>query len=298
MGLLDNIKKEEGTNSPVQKVQVVTPSEPQGETLDQKRARWYTTLNQSYTTKRVCMVLGEDGVGKTGLVLNEVIKWLDKNPEKKVFVLDIDDGIRPLMKYYTKYAERIIVFNPLNLSEEDKVKRINYLKTVSEIREVVNDIADNFKELNIGVFVLDGLTTLLSWCSDQMREDKHLTPDGAFNMKYWTIRNKYFLETLSAIKLMPFDTYFIGHDNFIPVEQEVIIQGVPVKLGNLQKKTNAMIYQRILCSKSTNDKGEFILKAKIDKSKGAPLKEGKEYVFMKISNNEIMFDSKNVFEGF
>lgn len=312
MGFLDKVsEKKEGVtiNSSQQEkegviINPLIPNQEKKEDKEEKESLWLSTLEQSDESKKFCLVIGEkselgtsDRTGKTGIILDTIVKKLRKDKTEKCYFIDIDDGLRKLVQFHPNIANQIYTYKPLQLKIKNSITSIDYLNTINEIRLLITFLKENYIKLNIKSIVFDGLSTYLKWCSDQMKEEKFIAPDGTFNsMAYWKIRNQYFFETMLILKQLPIDIYLIGHDNFLNFDQEIMMGGKKIKLGALQKDLNNMVHQRIICSKHKDKNGNRVLKAYIDKSSNV-LKEEKTYEFMNIIDGKVVFDSSKVFEG-
>lgn len=285
MGLLDNDKKE--TKQVLNKVK----EEPKKEGLISKEEilSWFNESNK-FLSKKVCMVLGDDGTGKSGLVLHHIAEKLREDKNTKAVVLDLDQGCMPLLQHYPDVADRIIIKDPVTYSmfEDDNEVKVDVHKLMNVIKKVAVTISKQHKELGIKYFVLDGLSKLLETAESQMRIDinKEIT-DGIQTM-YWKKRKEHFFGVLDVLKALPMDTFYIGHSNFVMKES---------KNAAVTVQVNAMMFQRIICERDDDlDNGNMRLFAHITKSKLNPLKENKRINFMAIKDNEIKFNSSNVFK--
>jgi len=270
------------------------------ETLEQRRAKWYTKVKE-LESKKFCIVVGtsdkngmSDGTGKTALTVSYGIDYLKKNPTKNIFIIDIDCSVDYIAKYYTEYTDRILVFQP-NFVKEDNTA--DFTRCIKEINAVCGDIAKNYEELNIGMIIFDGLTPFKKMCEMQMRMDKFITTEGKVNTLFWQTRNNHFFKSLNTLRRVPIHKFFIAQDDFLAFNQTIDMGGTVVKVGALQKSVSEMCLQRILCSKKENSNGDYVLTAKIDKAKDAPEKLNKEYKFMIVNDKGVRFNTDKVFEG-
>lgn len=239
--------------------------------------------------KLVCMVLGEDGTGKSGLVLDYIHKKLIENPEDRALILDLDQGCLPLMGHHTEVADRLIVKDPVIFStvvEETGEVRIDVKKLMSVIKQVAITVYKNHKEQRITYFVLDGLSKLLEVAESQMRIDINKSVDQGIQTMYWKRRKEHFFGVLDILKSLPVHTFYIGHTNFILTDSTA---AVPTQ-------TNAMMFQKIQCNKIKLENG-VKLTAEITKSKFNPLKEGETHTFMQVKDGKVSFNSTKIFEG-
>ena len=226
------------------------------------------------------LVLGEDGTGKSGIVLDYLAKQ-----EKPSLILDLDGGCGPLVTSYYKGNDKIIVINP---TRDDERGDIDYDKTLSFILGVIRYLkhSENYKKY-AGV-VLDGISSFLTTAEYLMKIDHNIAVDGTVKYRYWMNRNKKFLETCELMKSIPIiDKFYIAHEDFITNDDTA-----KVKL-----KLNRLIHQRIICRKIEETPGDIIFKAKIDKSKYDLTLEGKECKFAKVSEGTAKWNCKRIFKG-
>jgi len=276
MGILDD--------KPVEK-EVKTSKEDLQKVSDDRIKSWLYKPN-NFNERLVCMVLGEDGTGKSGLVMDFISKKLREDKTAKAVIIDLDDGCTNLINFHKDVSDRLIVRNPLEIVNEGKVD-IGYEETMNRIKEVSDWVNRNYEKENIKYFVFDGLSMLLKYAERQMRLEKNIDVDGGVQLRMWLKRNKDFETVLDLIKRMNISTFFIGHTDFILTEDS----------ASIKQKTNAMMWQRIICESKKDKEGNTIKVAKITKSKTNPIKEDKSYVFMKILKEEVKFNSTKVFEG-
>jgi len=284
MGLLDN----DTTTTSVSNNKVVEENAKKSIISDTEIDSWFEKRDK-YRAKKVCMVLGEDGVGKSGLVLNHIARELKKDKEATAMVIDLDQGASPLIDHYLDISDRMIVRDPLTEKtiEENGELVINWQGVMTEIIKISNYVAKNRERKNIKFFVLDGLSKLLEVAENQMRIDKYLQADGGANQAYWKLRKMYFFRCLDIMKTIPIDSFFIGHSNFFLKEGSTAVI----------TQVNATMFQRIICSKLEISPTEEKYIAKITKSKLNLLKEGNEITFMHKKDKKIVFDSTKVFEN-
>ena len=249
-------------------------------------------------SKFVCLIMGKDGTGKSPLALSYLTDE-DIKAGKRIVVVDLDGGNMPLIyQYHKERCERLgrkvddvfIIKNPLTEFIDDGQIRIDYQATFNKIRGMVMITKNKWQEHNIKAIVFDGLSTALKHAEAQMRIEKNVDETGGIQMRFWLIRNKIFIETLEIIKSLPISSFFIAHDDFI------------AKIGEEQSalkiKTQAMMHQKIVCSK-TIDVSSVNFVAKVTKSKYNILKEGKEITFGKVNkeDNTYTWTPEIVFEG-
>lgn len=285
MGVLDDVTTNNVGNKPTnnttetkQKSQFVS---------DEELEQWLFKANEHFD-KKVCMVLGEDGTGKTGLVLNHIANELSKeeNKHKYAVVLDLDNGASNLLKHYDEDVQRrILIKDILMVTNTEEGIDLDYEQTMNWIRSVSNYVSRNYEAKNIHAFVFDGLSTLLKHAERQMRLDKNIDVDGGVQLKYWLKRNKDFENTLEIIKKIPVDSYFIGHEDFIITQES----------ASIKIKTNAMMFQKIHCKRIPQDEGVKHT-ATVMKSKNNPLKENQVYTFMQVKDGNVAFNGEKVFK--
>lgn len=232
------------------------------------------------------MIYGEDGTGKTGLTLSTLTDD-DVENGKVIVVVDLDSGNLPLIleHHSHKVAKGAIKYWDPTVWGEDEEGRpvLNYKKTMDIINAIALASKQEWQEnQSIKAIILDGGSKLLKFSEQQMRLEKALTPDGGVQTRYWLVRNKMFLETLDLYKSLPFDKYFIFHEDFIPVS------GSADKLASVKIQTNQMMFQKIHCERV--DKGPTVeYKARIDKSKFDITKEGKVITFGEVNKKDESF---------
>jgi hypothetical protein len=308
MGAFDKISTEKvETASPkkaipeknVQKDSTGKPLKEKSIVSDEVIGNWIFKGNESFKEKKVCMVLGEDGTGKSGLVMDYITRQLKENPTHKALVIDLDNGCSSLLKFHAninkdsegedlpKNEERLIIKIPIeDTVSEDSLTTIDYLESVNKIKATINWLSKNAEKENFHYFVFDGLSSLLKYCERQMRLDLSLDIDGGVQTRFWMRRNKDFEEMMELVKKLPCHSFFIGHSDFI----------LQTDSASIKIKTNALMWQRIICTEGQDEKGIF-RKAKITKSKGNPQKEGTEQKFMVVTPDKVVFNSTKVFAG-
>jgi len=284
MGMLDNNEKVE-TSKETEKVIEV---KKEGLISEDEILSWFEQTEE-FTSKKVCMVLGDDGTGKSGLVLHHIAEQLRKDKTARAVILDLDQGCMPLLEHYKDLGNRIILKDPVAFSmvETDEEVKVDVRKLMNVIKKVAVTVSKNYEKLNIKYFVLDGLSKLLETAESQMRIDinKEIT-DGIQTM-YWKKRKEHFFGVLDILKALPMDTFYIGHSNLIMKDKANAAVTVQV---------NAMMFQRILCEREDSSSG-MRLWATVTKSKLNPLKENQRKNFMAVKEDKVIFNSISVFEG-
>ena len=242
------------------------------------------------TANYCCMIYGADGTGKTGIAL-DFLNDADAKAGKKIIVIDLDGGNLPLIaKYHKDKINNIIVKNPLELKIANGDITTDYKLTLARIKAVVNWVAENYRKHKIKAVVFDGLSTALKFAENQMRVEKHLTVEGGVNMAYWKIREKLFLDIISAIKSLPLSKFFIAHEDFIKREDDD-------KFAAVKAKTNAEMHQKIRCIRDDATNVKF--KAIIDKSKFKVGSEGKviEFCIVDKETEKAKWNTNEIFKA-
>lgn len=282
MGILDN----DGNNEKPRKEE----NKKQESRISDDQIKTWLLKKNTYFDKKVCMVLGEDGSGKTGLVLHNIATELmkEENKDKIAVVIDLDNGAANLLKHYPEdIRNRLFVKDVLEIINDGEGVELDYVATMTMIRAAANYVSNHYKKEKIHAFVFDGLSTLLKHAERQMRLDKNIDVDGGVQLKYWLKRNKDFEDTLEIIKKIPIDSYFIGHEDFILTEDS----------ASIKIKTNAMMFQKIHCKRLPQNDGGVKHIATIMKSKNNPIKENEKHTFMQVKEGKVAFNSEKVFEG-
>jgi len=235
---------------------------------------WFDAGAKS-TSKVCCMVYGDDGTGKTGVVF-DYLTAEDAKAGFKLVSIDLDGGGMPLKTTYHKdKGANLVVLDPLVTMETDEGTEIDYKNTFARIRAIVRYIRNNYAKEKIKAVVFDGLSTALSYAEQQMRLDKHIAVDGGVQTRYWLMRNKLFLETLEQIKSIPIAKFFIAHRNFI----------MSTDSSSVVSKTNAMMIQKIRCERKDTPTS-VVFTATIDKSKYNVNDEGAKFDFCEVNKSE------------
>lgn len=224
------------------------------------------------------LVIGADGSSKTGIVLDYCSKL-----DKPTIILDLDNGVLPLIGAYYKDSKKFILPRILETTVKDNDVDIDYIKTMARIKVLIKYAIEHQNEF--GAIVLDGMSTLLKYSEYQSRMERNIAPDGGMQMRYWMIRNKLFLEIVEIMKSANnLDKFYIAHEDLIASEE-----GAAVK-----RSLNAMVHQRIICSR-TDNLGKVTFTAKIDKSKYNLGLEGKVFTIATAENGKTSW-KVNVFD--
>ena len=229
--------------------------------------------------KMCCLVLGDDGTAKTGIVLDYCSKL-----DKPTVVIDLDGGCMPLIyKHYKDSKKFVIPQNLIDTVVTDEGIDIDYIRTLSKINGIIKYTIEHQDEY--GGIVLDGLSTLLKFCEFQSRIDKNIAVDGGMQLRYWILRSKLFTETVEIMKTAAsLHRFFIGHIDLVAVKDSAAVK----------QKLNALVHQRIICRKEEKlGKTSFI--SKIDKSKYNLLMEGKDVTIATVDGKEARWDITRLF---
>lgn len=247
--------------------------------------------------KKVMLLYGEDGTGKSGIALDSLTDE-DIKAGKRMMVIDLDGGNVPLI--ISQHKERCealgrdvqdcyLVKNPIVMDGEDG--NIDYKATFNNIKEAVYLAKHAWEELNLSAIVYDGLSMALKYAEYQMRLERHIADDGGVQTRYWLVRNKIFKEILDQIKSLPISSFFIAHEDFVLKQLE--------DNSKIKEKTNAMMHQKLHCTRENRKKdNKTIFKATVHKSKYNPRIEGKEFVFLEVDteNEEASWDTSEIYE--
>jgi hypothetical protein len=228
-----------------------------------------------------CVIIyGQDGTGKTGLALS-ILTEEEVKEGKKIVIIDLDAGNLPIMMEHHRdkiTAGAMVYENPMRWGEDSEGKPLlDYQATFDNINAIALAALEEHKEKgNIKAIILDGGSKLLKYAEQEMRVVKELDAGAGAEWNFWKIRNKIFLETLELFKSLPFDKYFIFHDDFLPVPKEP-----GKKVSYVILMTNQMMYQKIFTERrDLGPKVEY--KATIHKSKYDIAQEGRSVVFAEV----------------
>ncbi len=232
------------------------------------------------------MIYGKDGTGKTGLSLS-VLTDKDIKKGQKIVIVDLDSGNLPLLLEYhkDKVNKHILYRDPVVWeTDDDGMPIINYKETIGHINSIAIAAKNRWKEKgDIKAIILDGGSKLLKQAEYQMRLDRYIEPAGEVSYRFWAERNKMFQETLELYKNLPFDKYFIMHEDFVPH-----LTPPSKEMAAVRQFANQMMYQKIYCERI--DKAVAVeFAATIDKSKFSIGKEGKQEVFASANKSDESF---------
>jgi len=266
-----------------------------GEKLDKKLPVVEEHINPAYTYEQVlddisafkerkknqkntmnCLVLGQDGTGKTGIVMDYCEKI-----DKKTMFIDLDGGDFPVFNSYHKNSDKIEV---LSAYVADDNGDPSYDIMLSKIKAIAMFVNKN--EQDYGCIVLDGISRFLKICEYVMRVEKNLEVDGGVTQRYWISRARKFSETIDLLKSIPMDKFYIAHEDFM----------VTTDMAMVKANMNQAMHQRIICTKSIG-LGKVEFNAKIDKSKFDLTKEGKIIKFATVTKGDAVWDTSDIFVG-
>jgi len=235
------------------------------------------------TGSNICMVLyGEDGVGKSGAVLDcrteEAIA-----AGKKVIVIDLDASCQPLKAKFWTDDENVIVLDPTTLLPDGT---IDYVTTYNKVLAIIRYVSDEQDSLNLQAVILDGLDTLLKICEYVMRyEDLRIDPDVQIKDQWqWTRRNRRYNTVVILLKHLRCDRFFTTHLKEIK-EYRGGQLSTKEKVPDWEKQTPGIMFQRV-CLERTTSEGITTFTAKVEKAKGALELEGKEYLVAEVQHGK------------
>jgi len=249
--------------------------------------------NQQKTNQNIIVagVYGDDGTGKSGIALN-LRTQDDIDSDRKLFVVDFDKGVSPLInEYYSIDGVRdpnIILLDPtVRILEGENRGGVDWHSTIKMTMSMLFYI-DELGIDEVAGCVMDGMDTWLKNCEYHMRENElEQTKIGAqVSHKNWYIRDKPYNQALMLAKSLTCPSVFITHlkdvtNGTYEDGNLVIVDRVP-EWGKL---TPGQMFQKILCTKiEKNGVTEFY--AEILKAKGRLYLEGKKYKIAEVKNDK------------
>lgn len=270
---------------------------PKTSLVDDMRKRLFdNTIILPEEAYNCVMIYGQDGTGKTGLALSTLTDD-DVKEGKKLVIIDLDSGNLPIMLKHHRdkvQAGAMVYENPMRWTEDGEGKPLlDYQATFDNINAIaLATLQEHEQNKNIKGVILDGGSKLLKYAEQEMRVLKELDVSEGADWNFWKIRNKIFLETLELFKSLPFDKYFIFHDDFLPVPRPS-----DGKISAVILQTNQMMYQKIFTERrDLGPKVEY--KATIHKSKFALSQEGRSVVFADVDkkSGEYRWEPQKVIE--
>ncbi len=239
------------------------------------------------------LVVGENGTGKTGIILD----LFSKLPKKKM-VISLDGGDGSCAKLINEFYpddESIEVYHTI---DEDKYYKdenglfmenssgyfLDYSKILREIQSLILYCRKHKDDYSAICF--DGVSIFLKQCEYLMKDEKHLTDTGGFNQQYWKLRYKYFVETLQIMNALPMHRIYIAHADFIINEKGTAVR----------EKLNGMIDERLWVKRVTVTNNNITYRCEIDKARGNSDGEGRVVDFMKVIDKKASWDCDEIFK--
>lgn len=247
---------------------------------DESMRNWWYSDSKEELSKICMMVLGEDGTGKSGIVMNYPLQETEK-----MFIMDLDGGCKALLKYQ-KNQDSFIIKNPKVTNETGN--NYDWEKTFENIRKGIEWVRRNHEKEKIKVFVFDGLSKFLNACEASMRIQINAKTMDGVALRYWKLRKEKFNLIIDLIKDLPIERIYIGHPKFILNADEynsAVVAGI-----------NQAVFQRIVTIKE-NDATTLKFKAKITKCKTNILLENKEFTFAEVSENDYKWDASKLWDA-
>lgn len=267
------------TNNKTDKVDTV-PEKKTGFSMKEIEKLIEDSKTQEIRATMNCLVIGSDGSGKSGIVLD----YCNKLP-KPTLVIDLDGGCIPLIYEHYKGSKKFLVPPILETTITPDGIDIDYVKTMAKVKGLIKYGVEHQNEYS--AIVLDGLSTLLKHAEYLSRIDKNIAIDGGMQMRYWILRAKVFTEIVEIMKSAQYlDRFYIAHEDLVATKDSAAVK----------QKLNAMVHQRIVCRKEDN-LGTVKFIAKIDKSKYNLKLEGKDFTFATVSGDKTTWDVSKIFEN-
>jgi len=247
---------------------------------DEQVASWLTGAQKVVTRSPICAVLyGEDGVGKSGAMMDVLTKE-DIENKKKVIIIDLDASCSPLKDKFYSDNENMVVLDPTTLLATG---HIDYVTTYNKVLAIIRYITENEETLNLKAVCLDGLDTLLKICEYVMRyEDMKIDANVQIKDQWqWSKRNRRYLTVVQLLKHLHCDRFFTTH-----MKEIKEYRGGQLTVKDTQpdweKSTPGIMFQK-LHLKRTSAQGITSFTVVVEKSKGALELEGKEYTLAEVT---------------
>ena len=239
----------------------------------------------------VAGVYGHDGTAKSGIGL-EVCTQDDIDCGRKLFVMDFDKGVSPLLnEYYTVDGVRdpnIILLDPtVRFTEGEGRGGVDWHATIKMCMSMLFYV-DELGQEGIAGTIMDGMDTWLKNCEYHMRENELEQKKISDNVshKNWYIRDKPYNQALMLAKSLPCPTIFITHmkdvmNGSYEDGSLVVIDQVP-EWGKL---TPGQMYQRVECT-TVEKQGKTTFYAEVKKAKGKLYLEGKKHKVAEVKSED------------
>lgn len=250
--------------------------------------------NQQQTNQNniVAGIYGQDGTGKSGIAL-ELRTQDDIDTGRKLFIMDFDKGVLPLInEYYTVDGVRdpnIILLDPtVRIPEGENRGGVDFKSTIQMTMSMLFYI-DELGQGEVAGCILDGLDTWLKTCEYNMRENEleHTKDKTAVKQMDWYIRDKPHNQALMLTKSLPCPTVYITHMKDIYNGYE---NGQLMKVDEEPfwgKLVPNQMFQKIFCYGNKDKKTKITtFYAEIQKSKGRLNLESKKIEIASVKNEK------------
>ncbi len=242
----------------------------------------------------VAVLTGMEGTCKSGIAMAcRAQSQVDEGD--LLFIVDLDNANKPLWKAHHDKDPAIRVRNPAVWEEAivggSKKLQINYDETIKTINKMMFGIKKlELAGHNIAGVIFDGLDTLQDDAEMTMRAQNELDIDEGVQYQFWRVRNKLFRDCIAACKSLKCSKYFITHNKVYRTYKKVkndrgkwvdVVDKQWVD-GHWDKKTPDEMWQKVYCRRIDFESGRRIYVAKVDKFKGYPEYENREYLVLDI----------------
>lgn len=247
-------------------------------------------------------IFGDDGTAKSGIG-NCLLTQDDMDCGRKLFIMDFDKGVKPLVdEYYSEKDEsgefildengerihnpNIVLMDPtIRFLEGESRGGIDWASTIKMTMSMLFYVEELGPDESCGC-IMDGMDTWQKNCEYHMRENEleQKKIGDKVSHKNWYIRDKPYNQALMLAKSLPCPSVFITHlkdvmNGSYEDGQLVVVDRVP-EWGKL---TPGQMFQKILCTKEEKD-GVTEFYAEIQKAKGRLYLEGKKYKIATVKN--------------
>jgi hypothetical protein len=242
----------------------------------------------------VAVLTGLEGTCKSGIAMaSRSQRQIDEG--YILYIIDLDNANKPLWKAHHDKDPQIRVRNPAVWEEVSiegsKKLQINPDETLKNINKMAFGIRRlELEGVKIAGIVFDGLDTLQDDAELTMRAQNELDIEEGVQFNYWRIRNKLFRDCVAACKSLKCSKYFITHNKTYSTYKKVkndkgkwidVVDKTWVD-GHWDKKTPDEMWQKVYCRRIDFESGRRLYVAKIDKFKGYPEYENREYLVLDI----------------